>query len=110
MFDTLGTMMRRRRNLTRHSANIFRWRSTLSRSYNAGGSPQRGHRIYWHGRFQLVKEPCSIFETTIRYLGGLLSVYELRGNKDDILLHKEQEIADKLAFAWVGDNDSGSDG
>ncbi|KAK0457211.1 glycoside hydrolase family 47 protein [Desarmillaria tabescens] len=47
----------------------------------------------------------SVFETTIRYLGGLLSVYELRGNKDNILLQKAQEIADKLAFAWVGDND-----
>lgn len=47
----------------------------------------------------------SVFETTIRYLGGLLSVYELGGNKDDILLQKAQEIADKLAFAWVGNND-----
>ncbi|KAK0481197.1 glycoside hydrolase family 47 protein [Armillaria luteobubalina] len=47
----------------------------------------------------------SVFETTIRYLGGLLSVYELRGNKDNSLLQKAQEIADKLAFAWVGDND-----
>ncbi|KAK0216656.1 glycoside hydrolase family 47 protein [Armillaria nabsnona] len=47
----------------------------------------------------------SVFETTIRYLGGLLSAYELRGNRDDSLLQKAQEIADKLAFAWVGDND-----
>ena len=45
-----------------------------------------------------------MFETTIRYLGGLLSVYELRGNKDDILLQKAQQIAAKLAFAWVGVN------
>ncbi len=28
----------------------------------------------------------SVFETTIRYLGGLLSVYEFRGCKDEVLL------------------------
>ncbi len=43
----------------------------------------------------------SVFETTIRYLGGLLSVYELRGEKDAALLERAQDVADKLAFAWV---------
>ena len=43
----------------------------------------------------------SVFETTIRYLGGLLSAYELRGEVDEILLTKAQEVADKLAYAWV---------
>ncbi|PBK72457.1 glycoside hydrolase family 47 protein [Armillaria solidipes] len=47
----------------------------------------------------------SVFETTIRYLGGLLSVYELRGCKDEVLLEKAVEVADKMAHAWVGDND-----
>ncbi|SJL03895.1 related to Mannosyl-oligosaccharide alpha-1,2-mannosidase precursor [Armillaria ostoyae] len=47
----------------------------------------------------------SVFETTIRYLGSLLSVYELRGCKDEVLLEKAVEVADKMAHAWVGDND-----
>ncbi|KDQ31758.1 glycoside hydrolase family 47 protein [Pleurotus ostreatus PC15] len=46
----------------------------------------------------------SLFETTIRYLGGLLSAYELSGQKFPILLQKAKEVADKMAFAWVGDN------
>ncbi|KAJ7158364.1 glycoside hydrolase family 47 protein [Mycena crocata] len=47
----------------------------------------------------------SIFETTIRYLGGLLSAYELSGEKYPVLLEKAKEVADKMAFGWVGDND-----
>ncbi|KAK0438907.1 glycoside hydrolase family 47 protein [Armillaria borealis] len=47
----------------------------------------------------------STFETTIRYLGSLLSVYELRGRKDKALLEKAVDLADKLAYAWVGDNE-----
>ncbi|EJD51249.1 glycoside hydrolase family 47 protein [Auricularia subglabra TFB-10046 SS5] len=46
----------------------------------------------------------SVFETTIRYLGGLLSAYELGGKKDEGLVRKAQEVADKMAYAWVGDN------
>ncbi|KAJ8082828.1 hypothetical protein PM082_008684 [Marasmius tenuissimus] len=42
----------------------------------------------------------SVFETTIRYLGGLLSAYELSGKKHEILLKKAQEVADKMAYAW----------
>ncbi|TFK34475.1 glycoside hydrolase family 47 protein [Crucibulum laeve] len=47
----------------------------------------------------------SVFETTIRYLGGLLSAYELSNQKFPILLQKAKEVADKMAFAWVGNND-----
>ncbi|KAJ7927543.1 glycoside hydrolase family 47 protein [Mycena leptocephala] len=47
----------------------------------------------------------SLFETTIRYVGGLLSSYELSGKKYPALLAKAKEVADKMAFAWVGDND-----
>ncbi|KNZ78343.1 putative mannosyl-oligosaccharide alpha-1,2-mannosidase 1B [Termitomyces sp. J132] len=46
----------------------------------------------------------SVFETTIRYLGGLLSAFELSDQKYPILLEKAKEVADKLAFAWVGEN------
>jgi mannosyl-oligosaccharide alpha-1,2-mannosidase len=42
----------------------------------------------------------SVFETTIRYLGGFLSAYELSGKKDAILVQKAKEVADKMAFAW----------
>ena len=44
----------------------------------------------------------SVFETTIRYVAGLLSAYELSGEKFPALLQKATEVADKLTFAWVG--------
>ncbi|KAG6919820.1 hypothetical protein DXG01_000324 [Tephrocybe rancida] len=46
----------------------------------------------------------SVFETTIRYLGGLVSAYELSDQKFPVLLEKAKEVADKMAFAWVGSN------
>lgn len=45
---------------------------------------------------------CSVFETTIRYLGGLLSAYEQSDKQFPILLQKAKEVGDKLVFAWVG--------
>ncbi|QRV76191.1 glycoside hydrolase family 47 protein [Ceratobasidium sp. AG-Ba] len=47
----------------------------------------------------------SVFESTIRYVGGILSAYELSGKKDSRLVKKAQELADKLIYGWVGDND-----
>ncbi|KDQ13363.1 glycoside hydrolase family 47 protein [Botryobasidium botryosum FD-172 SS1] len=47
----------------------------------------------------------SVFETTIRYLGGTLSAYELGGKKDAILIEKAKQVADKMAVAWVGKNE-----
>ena len=44
----------------------------------------------------------SVFETTIRYLGGFLSAYELTDYKYPVLLQKAQQIADKLSYTWVG--------
>ncbi|KAJ7851623.1 hypothetical protein B0H14DRAFT_2509167 [Mycena olivaceomarginata] len=45
----------------------------------------------------------SVFETTIRFVGGLLSAYELGGEKHPIqLVTKAKLVADKMAFAWVG--------
>jgi len=44
----------------------------------------------------------SVFETTIRYLGGLLSAYELSDHKYPVLLAKAKEIADTMSQAWVG--------
>jgi mannosyl-oligosaccharide alpha-1,2-mannosidase len=46
----------------------------------------------------------SVFETTIRFVGGLLSAYELSGEQHPILVAKAKQVADKLAFAWIGDN------
>ncbi|KAF9269688.1 glycoside hydrolase family 47 protein [Marasmius fiardii PR-910] len=43
----------------------------------------------------------SVFETTIRYVGGLLSAYELSGQQHPILVQKAQQVADKMAFAWA---------
>ena len=35
-------------------------------------------------------------------MGSLLSVYTLRGGKDQVLLEKAADLADKMAYAWVG--------
>ncbi|CAA0829542.1 Mannosyl-oligosaccharide 1-2-alpha-mannosidase MNS1 [Striga hermonthica] len=40
----------------------------------------------------------SVFETTIRVVGGLLSAYDLSGDK--VFLDKAKEIADRLLPAW----------
>ncbi|KAG4932382.1 hypothetical protein JHK87_046384 [Glycine soja] len=40
----------------------------------------------------------SVFETTIRVLGGLLSAYDLSGDK--VFLEKAKDLADKLLPAW----------
>ena len=42
----------------------------------------------------------SVFETSIRYLGGLLSAFELSGQKHPILVQKAQQVADKMSQAW----------
>ncbi|KAF8714433.1 hypothetical protein AX14_012695 [Amanita brunnescens Koide BX004] len=46
----------------------------------------------------------SVFETNIRFVGGLLSAYELSNYTYPVLLQKAQQVADKLSYAWVGDN------
>ncbi|KAL2539090.1 Mannosyl-oligosaccharide 1 [Abeliophyllum distichum] len=40
----------------------------------------------------------SVFETTIRVVGGLLSAYDLSG--DEVFLEKAKDIADRLLPAW----------
>jgi mannosyl-oligosaccharide alpha-1,2-mannosidase len=40
----------------------------------------------------------SVFETTIRVVGGLISAYDLSGNK--MFLIKAQDLADRLSPAW----------
>ncbi|KIK66353.1 glycoside hydrolase family 47 protein [Collybiopsis luxurians FD-317 M1] len=42
----------------------------------------------------------SLFETTIRYVGGMLSAYELTGKQHDILVQQSQTLVDKMAFSW----------
>ena len=46
----------------------------------------------------------SVFETTIRYLAGLISAYELTGSKHQVLIDRAHDVAAKMAVAWVGDN------
>ena len=45
----------------------------------------------------------SIFESTIRYVGGLISAYELSGKLDEnfFLIEKAKQLADRLSIAWV---------
>jgi hypothetical protein len=45
-----------------------------------------------HTRSQYI----SVFETVIRYLGGLLGAYDQSGGKDTILLHKARDLGDML--------------
>jgi len=42
----------------------------------------------------------SVFESTIRYVGGLLSAYQLNGNQPQVLVDKAQQLTNKLAFAF----------
>jgi mannosyl-oligosaccharide alpha-1,2-mannosidase len=43
---------------------------------------------------------CSIFESTIRYVGGLISAYELSGKQHFFLIEKAKQLADRLSLAW----------
>ncbi|KAE9401839.1 glycoside hydrolase family 47 protein [Gymnopus androsaceus JB14] len=42
-----------------------------------------------------------LFETTIRYVGGMLSAYELTGKQHEILVTQTKALVDKMAFAWA---------
>ncbi|KIV92481.1 hypothetical protein PV10_03775 [Exophiala mesophila] len=44
--------------------------------------------------------PVNVFETTIRYLGGLLGAYDVSGGKYPILLRKALEVGDMLYLAF----------
>ncbi|KAI0296399.1 glycoside hydrolase family 47 protein [Russula brevipes] len=46
----------------------------------------------------------SIFESTIRYVGGLISAYELSGKKHDFLIKKAKQLADRLSLGWSRGN------
>ena len=43
----------------------------------------------------------SLFETTIRYVGGFISAYELSGETYPVLVEKAQDLVDQMAYAWV---------
>lgn len=44
---------------------------------------------------------CSLFETSIRYVGGMISAYELSGKQHQILVQQAQQLVDKMVFAWA---------
>ncbi|KAI0289404.1 glycoside hydrolase family 47 protein [Multifurca ochricompacta] len=46
----------------------------------------------------------SIFESTIRYLGGLISAYELSGKQHSFLIDKAKQLADRLSLGWSRGN------
>ncbi|EGG02131.1 family 47 glycoside hydrolase [Melampsora larici-populina 98AG31] len=45
-----------------------------------------------------------VFETTIRYVGGILSAYELSGANNQALLDQARVLTDKLIYAWPDEN------
>ncbi|KAJ7643768.1 seven-hairpin glycosidase [Roridomyces roridus] len=51
-----------------------------------------------------VPQDISVFETTIRWVGGLISAYELSNKQFPILITKAKEVTDKLAFAFFEGN------
>ncbi|KAG9313396.1 glycoside hydrolase family 47 protein [Chiua virens] len=53
-------------------------------------------------RGQMIRSIC--FETTIRYVGGLLSAYELSGKQYDVLVQKAEQLGEGMAYAWIGNN------
>ncbi|ETW77967.1 glycoside hydrolase family 47 protein [Heterobasidion irregulare TC 32-1] len=46
----------------------------------------------------------SVFESSIRYVGGLLSAYELSGKKHAFMVEKAKELANRLSLAWSQGN------
>ncbi|KAN0084171.1 glycoside hydrolase family 47 protein [Tylopilus felleus] len=44
----------------------------------------------------------SLFETTIRHVGGLLTAYELSGKQNYTLVQKAEQVAQQLAYAFNG--------
>ncbi|SPO35906.1 related to Mannosyl-oligosaccharide alpha-1,2-mannosidase precursor [Pseudozyma flocculosa] len=52
-----------------------------------------------------ITKDVSLFETNIRYLGGILSAYELGGKKDKKLVKQAIVIGDHLLSGWVDGND-----
>ncbi|KAI0319250.1 glycoside hydrolase family 47 protein [Amylostereum chailletii] len=51
-----------------------------------------------------VNETVSFFETTIRYVGGLISAYELSGKKYPVLVDQAKRLADRLSLAFSVEN------
>lgn len=47
-----------------------------------------------------INETVSVFETTIRFLGGILTAYELSGCTRKDLLDQAYQLGNKLAYAW----------
>ncbi|KAM5534007.1 hypothetical protein V8D89_012327 [Ganoderma adspersum] len=48
--------------------------------------------------------PASVFESTIRYVGAMLSAYELSNATFPVLVKQAQTLADRLTDAWFGGN------
>lgn len=70
-------------------------------------SPRRLTPLGWFAKTDQVNQLTdavwySIFETTIRYLGGLLSTYELTDRQYPKLLEQAKILGDKMAYGWVG--------
>jgi mannosyl-oligosaccharide alpha-1,2-mannosidase len=47
-----------------------------------------------------IREDIPVFETTIRYIGGLLGAYDISGHRYSVLLEKAEELAEVLIGAF----------
>ena len=63
--------------------------------------PQSG-KVPLHIQRTTVDAHVSLFETTIRHVGGLLSAYELSGKQNYTLVQKAEQVAQQLVYAFSG--------
>ena len=83
------------------------WAATLVDSLDTlwimGLEEEFEHAVEAVGQFDFTTsdaEMLNVFETTIRYLGGLLGAYDLSNAKHPILLRKATELGEILYFAF----------
>ncbi|THH05165.1 hypothetical protein EW146_g9975, partial [Bondarzewia mesenterica] len=78
--------------------------SPLSQSFSDGRNGWGASIVDAMSTMSQTPDTVSIFESTIRYVGGLLSAYELSGKKHAILVEKAKELADRLSLGWSQGN------
>ncbi|UZJ57537.1 hypothetical protein CBS101457_006857 [Exobasidium rhododendri] len=64
------------------------------------------HIDFSHTKMGQTPGQVSIFELTIRYLGGLISAFQLGGEKaeEKFLIDQAASLANRLSWGWVGKN------
>jgi len=88
---------------TRISRTILTRHSTLQKALTSRNrTPPTPSGKYFAAAqlYLMMMASCSLFESTIRYIGGLISAYELSGKEHKFLIDKAKQLADRLSLAW----------